>query len=64
MLHDKNLNKIKQPLILIICKLDIFHLLCAADKIWITEFVIMSVKALSTDLIVFIGDVIMCFTLD
>ena len=27
-------------------------------------FVIMSVKALSTDLIVFIGDVIMCFTLD
>ena len=27
-------------------------------------FVIMSVKALSTDLIVFIGDVIMCFTSD
>jgi hypothetical protein len=41
MLHDKNLNKIKQPLILIICKLDIFHLMCAADKIWITELILI-----------------------
>ena len=41
MLHDKNLNKIKQPLILIICKLDIFHLMCAADKIWIIELILI-----------------------